>query len=59
MARRTWRLVDALLLLMLFLLPLMLVVGHGEGTQGRGLDESAVDAPRAESGGCRVAGCRA
>ena len=32
MARPTWRLVDALLLLLLFLLPLMFVVGHGEGT---------------------------
>ena len=32
MARRTWRLVDALPLFLLFLLPLMLIVGRGEGT---------------------------
>jgi hypothetical protein len=32
MARKTWRLVDALLLFLLFLLPLMLIVGRGEGT---------------------------
>jgi hypothetical protein len=35
MARRTWRLVDALLLLLMFLLPLMLVVGRSEGTIDR------------------------
>lgn len=32
MARRTWRLADALLLFLMFLLPLMLIVGRGEGT---------------------------
>ena len=35
MARRTWRLADALLLLLTFLLPLMLVVGRSEGTIDR------------------------
>ena len=35
MARRTWRLADALLLLLMFLLPLMLVVGRSEGTIDR------------------------
>jgi hypothetical protein len=32
---RLWRLADALLLFLLFLLPLMLVVGQSEGTTGR------------------------
>ena len=32
MARRTWRLADALLVLLMVLLPLMLMVGRGEGT---------------------------
>jgi membrane-associated protease RseP (regulator of RpoE activity) len=31
MPRRTWRLADALLLFLLFLLPVMLLIGHGEG----------------------------
>ena len=35
MARKTWRLVDELLLFLLFLFPLMLLLGRSEGTLDR------------------------
>ena len=35
MARKTWRLVDELLLFLLFLFPLMLLLGSSEGTLDR------------------------
>ena len=35
MARKTWRLVDELLLFLLFLFPLMVLLGRSEGTLDR------------------------
>jgi hypothetical protein len=35
MARKTWRLVDAMLLFLLFLLPLMFIVGRGARLSAR------------------------